>query len=233
MKHLQAPRNTESFRLANSALPFLLLFAGCSSSAQQASDQSEAPARPPIESVSYDEAVVAGDLALIEEDAKLSVGDVKSRPLAVFKAPSGSYPIRSLPSGFGKKFSAIGWESNDASFGAVLYTRNDAASSHVVQAMVTWEDVDDETVRQQFRLYRDEYGLPSSPIDGQNVSYWFWLKRDRVLMINKATDPAGKVSLTVAVGLKELMDWLGMSEAAAKRDSQTAEELLKSSKPAG
>ncbi|MCH7905391.1 MAG: hypothetical protein IH944_12625 [Armatimonadetes bacterium] len=234
MKHLRAYRNTESFRSAISALAVLLLVAGCSSPSQQVSDQPEAQARPPIDpSISYDEEVVDGDLALIQGDARLSVGDSRSQALRVFKAPAGSYPRTSLPSGLGKKFSAIGWESNDASFGAILYTRNDAAASHVVQAMVTWEGVDEETVQQKFLLYRDEFGLPSTPIGGQDVAYWFWQKRERVLMINKATDPAGKVSLTVAVGLKEVMAGLRMSESAAKKDKNTAEELLRSAKSTG
>ena len=241
MRHLRAYRNTKSFRLAISALPVLVIVAGCSSPSQQASDQAEAPTGPPIVNLPYDDTVVAGDLALIKDGRRLSVGDPRSNPLRVFKSPSGSYEIRSLPSVFGEKFSVVAWESNDRSFGAILYTRDETDpefhdepdSPRVVQAMITRDGVDDQIIVDTFMEYRDRFGPPDWRSVGEDVAYWIWEKRDRVLMINKATEASGTVSLTVAVGVKEVMDRLRMSESAAKRDAETAEELLKSAEPTG
>ena len=59
-------------------------------------------------------------------------------------------------------------------------------------------------------------------IPGNKVSYRFWARRGRRLMVNTATDTAGKMSLTVAVGEVSVMDELGMETDAALSDQQDA-----------
>lgn len=222
MRHLQAFRSTRFCPSTASVCLLALLAAGCATPGEvsvpgQASDEDE----PKLKSISFDARVEPGtDLALINGDDKLFVGDEEGRALAVFEGPSGSYPFSSLPTRFDKTFRAIGWKASSISFGCILYQVD--KTERVVLAMYTRESVDRNAVNEVVAEYEQAFGQPSSVVSGNKVSYRFWARRGRRLMVNTATDTGGKMALTVAVGELTVMDELSMEPAAAADDRQEA-----------
>ena len=221
MRHQRASKGTRFFRSTASACLLALLGAACSTPGEVSVPDQASDDEHMLATIAFDEKVEPDkDLALINGDGKLFVGDEEPRALAVFEGPSGSYPFSSLPPSFDKNFRAIGWKSSSISFACILYMVD--KSERVVLAMYTREDVDGAAVNVVVAEYERAFGQPYSFIPGNKVSYRFWARRGRRLMVNTATNTAGKMSLTVAVGEVSLMDELGMETDAALSDQQDA-----------
>lgn len=193
------------------------------------------PEEPPvvkIEQIPFEDRVPSDqDLALFNGDLALRLGTSRDRALRVFAKPQRSTPLTTLPPTFGDAFSAVGWETDTLSFGAILFKRptgpeDGASPEQLVLAMYTQEDADDTTVQETVGRYTEEFGEPSHVYPGANIAYWFWIRPARWLMVSKCVDHNGKPSVTVALGAPQAMRELRMATDLAQADQNKAIERL-------
>lgn len=221
MKHPLAPRSIKSCLSTTSLL--LLLAAGCSTPEQISVKEEEDSDVTQMKVLQYTKAdkLNGTDYMLWNEDDAVKVGDTEQEALASSGKPSKSFRIRSLPDRFGDEFSAGGWEKGDDLFACVLYREA------TVLAMYTREKVKDEDVDKALSLYQDKYGNASNAIDsGNRIQFHFWYTDDRMLMISTAVDVNDVKSLTVAIGVTQVMKHVGMDPDTARADIQSALQSL-------
>lgn len=169
------------------------------------------------------------DLALVYGDRELYVGLDKATTLEIFEPLDKSIEFTSLPPQFDEEvFGAFGWEQNGFAFGGITYEDPDVsrAPALVVVAMYTRDEVAEDVVQSTVQDYKARYGEPVSELPGSRIAYWFWERPGRRLMVNTSVSPAGKKSLTVAVGSTQAMSLLGMSPDRATTDKSLAIQRL-------
>lgn len=173
------------------------------------------------------------DLALFNGDFSLRLGATRQRALQVFEPPQKSMPVSALPPKFGESFSAIGWETDNLSFGAMMYKpklgpEDESPAESLVLAMYTQDNADEKTIEETVTRYTAEFGDPTHVLlpPGGMVRYWFWIKPRRWLMVNSSLDHQKKLAVTVALGAPQVMRELGMAVNVARVDQQKAIDRL-------
>lgn len=220
MKHPLAFKSIKSFLSTTSVL--LVVFAlGCTAPEQITVDGDTGADAKPLEKLDYTlEVEDEGDLGLWKGDQAVYVGDTVQESLQVFEPPNKSYSVASLPDGFGEDFTANGWDMRGHSFSCILY------KGKTVLALYTQDEISEEEITVALadvvQQYRGEYGPPQDSHLGTRIEYYFWFTDDRALMINTAVDANDSFSLTVAVGVPEVMEHLRMDRTFAEEDKAEA-----------
>lgn len=229
MRHQLANRSTESFLSTISALLAVALISGCSTPEQITVDGDSDSDVTVMDELSYVKEVDGEDYMLWNEDDAVKVGDSESEAITSSGQPSKSFRIRSLPDRFGEDFSAEGWEKGDDAFACILYR------GESVLAMYTRENIDDDDVATALREYRDKYGTPTWKHDQfKSIQFHFWYTNDRMLMISTAIDVNDVRSLTIAIGVPQVMKHVGMDPDpdVVSNDINTAQQSLTEQKAA-
>jgi len=229
MKHQQASKSTKLF-LSTVSLAFLVV-AGCSTPDEITVGGESASDIETLEEVQFDLAFDGVDYKLLNGDASIKVGYSETAALRAFEQPTKSFGVRSLPNGFGAEFSAGGWEKGDDAFACIFYKKA------LVLGMYIKENVDDEDIQAELALYQGKYGTPTMSFDEtKRVRYYFWYgsdkwsSSDRMLMINTAVDINDVRSMTVAIGVPEIMSHIGMDPKQARTDLDAAQQSLTAQK---
>lgn len=161
-------------------------------------------------------------IALVQNGQRLRVGDRRELIDELYPAPSRSSRLRELPPGFPPVYVARGWERNDDSegFGAILYQERVAA------AMLHFQSVDAEFVREQLAEYEEALGAPTF-IYGERVRYWFWEEPPHTLMVCVYEPTPQDRRMTLMMGDSELLERMGASVQKAQNDRNALEQMAK------
>jgi hypothetical protein len=112
-------------------------------------------------------------------------------------------------------YSAKTWEEDHIhmGFGEILY------DDLLVAAVYQEDHANQDRVLELVRDHQDQVGdLKDTPILGKHVSYWFWEKDNRRLMICAYETGHDVLKITVAMGDRVVMDALDMSIDKARKD---------------
>jgi len=112
-------------------------------------------------------------------------------------------------------YSARTWEEDTLhmGFGEILYNRE------LVAAIYEEDKANQQRLNELVNDHQDQVGsLQPRTLTGKHVSYWFWDKDDRRLMICGYFTGHDVVKITVAVGDRRVMDGLDMSVEKATKD---------------
>lgn len=233
-KHPPEPKGIGLPRL-NSRFPaygviFLasLALLGCGSSpATSNSNGNKETVTPPARTISVEDVespLIGSDvnLGLLHESQTLHIGDnVDTVFEQDFPRPDKASNVTQMPPGLDNTFRARGWETANESFGVVL------KGGRVGLAIYTVTGSDEDFLNELVARYISRFGEPGEKVGAAGVRYWFWQDRDVRLMICSGYSEDGRLSVTSALGLKSLMDFLRMDIVSAREDREEAERLLK------
>lgn len=163
------------------------------------------------------------DLALLHNSKRLRVGDTSMAALALYPMEEGATRIRSLPQGFPSEYTVRGWSipQEFEGFGVILY------QDRVVSAMEQLDNVDEQALTDTIEQYERALGS-AEPIVGSGVRYWFWEDGPQTLMISTFETEPGRSRMTVAVGLTQVMNRLGISREKARLDKDAVLQIQRS-----
>ncbi len=204
-------------------LPILLVVAailvGCNSEQKAASKQ---PAETPKQDKSIDlpSNLQSSTLGLIKNRRLVRVGDSAEQALEAFEKPDKARAMSEPPPDWPKDIRATGWESDDRGLGLLM------SSERVVGMLYSESETTPERIAEIKGDYTSTFGTPQAVSDSTNVHYSFWEDDENRLVICSTKNHKGKLVVTVACGLKSIMDKLGLSISEAKKESETAERIL-------
>lgn len=202
-----------------SALVALVALGGCSAESDRPVAASAKPAPLKIE-VELPQPVET-ELFLVREGDKLRVGDTDKQAFTLFPRPQGAFEFHALPAVLTEPFSAKGWEAAQEGFGVILQ------GGKVVVAMRRLDRVSKDTVASTSREYELAFGREPDALIGTSLTtYRFWEKDDIRFMLCATESAEQKLVLTVAVGVKPVMDALRMNKTLAAKDEATARQQL-------
>lgn len=165
------------------------------------------------------------DLVMVGDDGELlQVGDSTGKAYRAFPKPPKAFTAVRLPDVLARiqdpVLSAEGWSTAEESFGLVLI------QERVILATHTLDGVDERQWSQILDRYDRFPFLEAITVGSGKVQYRFYQQEGQRLMLAFATDYRGRRSITVALGLSDLMDTLRMSPSKAEEDFAKATEAL-------
>ncbi len=161
--------------------------------------------------------VSGGDRLYVGEDLDLALN------ADGFKHPEKSTSVNRLPPGLDASYQCYGWETSGRAFGVIATKRK------VLLALDTYENADQQAFDDLKKLFSDRFGEAKS-VTSSRVQYYFWEDRQDRLMLCSTLNPDGAQSFSVAIGVKQLMDFFRMDAASATEDSASADDLFQRGK---
>lgn len=230
MRRPLVSKNT-GFSRSKASVALLLLIGGCATPTEVKVAEGNGENGSTIETARFDPNVDdPNDLYLLNGSAKLRLGVKRERALTVFPPPKDSAAVASLPAKFGRDFGVAGWQTENEGFAFITMTVRDPESKKtlyrdlLVMAMLQEENVSEGAAQETEAIYKEEFGEPTDKVLDGGVSYLFWAKQTRLLMLMTSMDPHGVRSQTIAVGAPQVMSELGMTPSQAKIDARAANE---------
>lgn len=190
-------------------------------------DMSAVPSTTRLE-VMVPRGIDAGDLGLHRKDVTVRVGDMVDDVFRALPVPKDGFATREDAPIVGDGISSRGWESPEESFGVI------SKDGRVVLAVDTYEKIDEERYAELRELYLTRYAAEiGGQISSERVNYWFASDGKQRLMLCTVLDARERRSLTVAIGVPEVMDALFMSPDDARQHAERSDALIKTAKPNG
>lgn len=140
--------------------------------------------------------------------------------------PRGAYRASRLPDGLPKldqgELNVDGWEAPSDAFGLIV------KDGQVVLALRTWDNVDPTRWDEMLQAYDSMPADRVVDVDTEPVRYRFLESGQERLMLVRAPDSRGRLSISIALGLAPLMNALRMDRDHAAKDAATAVVALES-----
>jgi len=207
-------------------LLFTLALAGCDGAAGPLGGSQGNAADEPAVAPSPPTSLTPGTLALYpkleDDETKVRVGDKVMADAGVFESPGKGIVATPLPKGLAKEeFAATGWELGDGTRGAGFISI--LRSREIVAAIV--RETADTTDDAQAIIdgYKKKFPLidPNTKVIGAD-NYTFWEEGDNRLMILESPGKKGAVQLTLALGVKPILNFLRADPIHAQLDASRA-----------
>jgi len=205
-----------------------VLLSGCEGSsppggAAPGPDQATVAPAPPA-------TVAAGSLAVYpidERDGKVTVGedvhDVTAETL--LDAPKKKLPTSTLPKGLSPDdYSVLGWESVDGTEGAGFISN--ARTHKVIAVIVRYTVADADAAKAVVDKYTSRIpDLSPTVATYGDSTYCFWEDGNNRLMILETPAKGDKMQLTLALGVKPVLDFLRADPMHARIDGVKVKSL--------
>lgn len=216
------PPVSKPIRFWKSSSAFVILLGvalGCTN--PQAPGPSDVVVKPVDVQVTLPDPENESALALFNDDRALRIGDSEKRAYDVFPRPSKAYDDDELPQQVGGRYRAHTWNAATQSFGVITL------DNRVVLAMLTSKNVSTEQFNTTIQRYTDALNMVEPKlVPGEAAAYWFWELGTQRLMICRAADYKGRITMTVALGDEKMMDLLRMNPVFAAKDQAQAAQIL-------
>lgn len=198
---------------------FALAVAGCTPQPKAESKPLSAPSAP-TKPIDLPQNLQASTLGLIKNRRLVRVGDSPEQALEVFDKPDKARAMSEAPPNWPKDIRATGWESDDKGLGILV------SNEKIVGLVYCEYETTPERISEIKGDYASTFGDAQAVSDSMNVHYSFWEDDDNRLAICSSKNSKGKLVVTVACGVKQIMDNLGLSISDAKKESEAAERIL-------
>jgi len=162
------------------------------------------------------------NLGLLNGSRRLHVGDPWKEGLSFYAKPENAADIRDVPPGWETLYRGRGWQTNNESFGILIY------EDYVALAIRIYEHADEDFFNETLARYQARFpDLKPISETAKVARYLFAQENKDRLMICATRAYAGDLTITIAVGHADVMDGLHMSPDAAKVDAERAENSFK------
>lgn len=159
-------------------------------------------------------------LKMVRKGDEVRVGDDIDSALRAFSEERNAYKVTEMPPGWkDPAYSCQGWDTGLVGFAAITFDEK------VALALYHEDKVSEDRLQEILDTYQRMLQSNGQPETGSKVRYRFWEDGNQRLMICAVQSPEG-LNISIALGVKHIMDFFNMNPLSASKDRQEAERLF-------